>query len=106
MVCVRHRCRAGSLIVYHDRDASTVAAAGHGRRRVQFGAAHGARGVCAEPRVDARRVERVAADGEPADRVARGELLHVLADALHNPAQEACPVSSSQLVTRFRLAGS
>jgi len=34
--------------------------------------------------------------------VARGELLHVLADALHNPAQ-ACQY---QLVTRFRLAGS
>lgn len=74
MVCVRHRPRGGSLIVYHDRDASPVAAVGRGRRRVQLGAAHGARGVRAEPRVDARRVERVAADGEQADRVARGEL--------------------------------
>jgi len=74
MVGVRHRRRAGSVIVYHDRDASTVAVTRRGRRRVQFGAAHGARGVCAEPRVDARRVERVAADGEQAHRVARGEL--------------------------------
>ena len=74
MVGVRHRRRAGSVVVYHDRDASAVAAAACGRRRVQFGAAHGARGVVAEPRVDARRVERVAADGEQAHRVARGEL--------------------------------
>jgi hypothetical protein len=74
MVGVRHRRAAVSLIVYQDRDASTAAVAGRGSRRVQFGAAHGARGVCAEPRVDARRVERVAADGEQADRVARGEL--------------------------------
>lgn len=70
----RHRRRAGSVIIYHDRDASTVAAARRGRRRVQLVAAHGARGVFAEPRVDARRVERVAAHGEQAHGVARGEL--------------------------------
>ena len=55
-----HR-RAGSLTVDHDRDAAAVAWPGRGR--IEFGAADGARGVRTEPGVDARRVERVAADG-------------------------------------------
>jgi hypothetical protein len=48
--------------------------AGSAWRRVEFASANGARGVRAEPGVDARHMERVAADGEQAYGVAGGEL--------------------------------
>lgn len=58
---------------------STATAAGSswqapGGRGVEVGAADGARGVGAEPGVNAGRVEGVAADGEQAEGVAGGEV--------------------------------
>jgi hypothetical protein len=71
------QCRAGSSTVDHNRDAAAVSFSVNGSNvawsalpRVELAAAQGARGVRGEPGVDARDVERVAADGEQADNVA------------------------------------
>lgn len=76
----RHR-RAASLVDCRCSAVITVAAfvvdGDHGLvvgRRVEVGAADRARSVGAEPRVNAGRVEGVAADGEQPDGVAAGEL--------------------------------